>query len=119
MRRKAQAAMHEAQSRREQIRQLCERIVQEFKPEKIILFGSHAYGQPTPESDLDLLMVMQFGGRAGAARLVPAHGLIPALLQTSVDEGLKGRAALRRAEEPVQESGGRATGRADRRPRAR
>lgn len=32
------------------------------RPEKIILFGSHAWGQPTPESDLDLLVVMNFEG---------------------------------------------------------
>jgi predicted nucleotidyltransferase len=62
MQRKAKAAMPQAQSRRAHIRQLCKRIAQEFKPEKIILFGSHAYGQPTPESDLDLLVVMQFDG---------------------------------------------------------
>ena len=62
MRRKTQAAMQQAQSRRTHMRQLCKRIAQEFKPEKIILFGSHAYGQPTPESDLDLLVVMQFDG---------------------------------------------------------
>jgi predicted nucleotidyltransferase len=54
--------MPQAQSQRAHIRQLCKRIVQEFKPEKIILFGSHAYGRPTPESDLDLLVVMQFDG---------------------------------------------------------
>ncbi len=54
--------MSTVQNRRRQIRQLCARIAQEFKPEKIILFGSHAYGQPTPESDLDLLVVMQFDG---------------------------------------------------------
>ena len=47
---------------RAHIRQLCKRIAQEFKPEKSILFGSHAYGQPTPKSDLDLLVVMQFEG---------------------------------------------------------
>ena len=62
MRRKTQAAMQQAQSRRTHMRQLCKRIAQEFKPEKIILFGSHAYGQPTPESDLDFLVVMQFEG---------------------------------------------------------
>jgi predicted nucleotidyltransferase len=62
MPRKARAAMHRAQSRRAQIRQLCQRIAHEFKPEKIILFGSHAYGQPTPESDLGLLVVMPFEG---------------------------------------------------------
>jgi uncharacterized protein len=54
--------MSKAQSRGAHIRQLCTRIVHEFKPEKIILFGSHAYGQPTPESDLDVLVVMQFEG---------------------------------------------------------
>ena len=62
MRRKVPAAMPRAQSQRAHLRQLCKRIVQEFKPEKIILFGSHAYGQPTPESDLDLLVIMQFEG---------------------------------------------------------
>ena len=54
--------MSKVPSRRAQIRQLCTRITREFKPEKIILFGSHAYGQPTPESDLDLMVVMQFEG---------------------------------------------------------
>lgn len=36
-----------------------ERIVSELKPEKIILFGSYAYGSPTPDSDVDLLIVMK------------------------------------------------------------
>ena len=54
--------MSKAPSRRVQIRQLCTRIAREFKPEKIILFGSHAYGRPTPESDLYLMVVMQFEG---------------------------------------------------------
>jgi uncharacterized protein len=44
------------------VQQLCQRIAQQYKPEKIILFGSHAYGQPTPESDIDLLVVMNFEG---------------------------------------------------------
>jgi predicted nucleotidyltransferase len=35
------------------------RIVSELKPEKIILFGSYAYGNPTPDSDVDLLVIMQ------------------------------------------------------------
>ena len=54
--------MSKAPSRCAQIRQLCTRIAREFTPEKIILFGSHAYGQPTPESDLDVMVVMQFEG---------------------------------------------------------
>lgn len=35
-----------------------ERIVSKLKPEKIILFGSYAYGNPTPDSDVDLLVIM-------------------------------------------------------------
>ena len=54
--------MNKAPSRQAQIRQLCTRIACEFKPEKIILFGSHAYGQPAPESDPDFMVVMQFEG---------------------------------------------------------
>lgn len=48
--------------RRAYIRNLCRRIAEEFKPEKIILFGSHAYGKPTEKSDVDLLVVMPFEG---------------------------------------------------------
>lgn len=44
------------------IRNICDRIAKEFRPEQIILFGSHAYGTPTLESDLDLLVVMPFAG---------------------------------------------------------
>lgn len=29
-----------------------------MRPEKIILFGSFAYGKPTPDSDVDLLIIM-------------------------------------------------------------
>jgi len=36
-----------------------QQIVSRFKPERIILFGSYAYGQPNPESDVDMLVVME------------------------------------------------------------
>ena len=39
--------------------QAIERIVSELRPEKIILFGSYAYGHPTPDSDVDLLVIMK------------------------------------------------------------
>jgi len=44
------------------IRSICARIAEAFNPEQIILFGSHAYGTPTLDSDLDLLIVMPFTG---------------------------------------------------------
>lgn len=40
------------------IRALANHIVDNFDPEKIILFGSHAYGKPQSWSDVDLLVVM-------------------------------------------------------------
>ena len=45
------------------IAKLSERIVREFQPERIILFGSYAYGQPRPDSDVDLLVVLPFEGK--------------------------------------------------------
>jgi uncharacterized protein len=33
-------------------------IVSRFAPEKVILFGSYAYGEPTAHSDVDLLVMM-------------------------------------------------------------
>jgi uncharacterized protein len=40
------------------IRRYVDRIVERFRPDKVILFGSHAYGRPHPDSDVDLLVVM-------------------------------------------------------------
>jgi uncharacterized protein len=45
-----------------QINELSERIAREFHPQRIILFGSYAYGQPGPYSDVDLLVVLPFEG---------------------------------------------------------
>ncbi|MBI4430226.1 MAG: nucleotidyltransferase domain-containing protein [Candidatus Omnitrophica bacterium] len=41
-----------------QIGRMVKRIVEQFGPEKIILFGSHARGEAGPDSDVDLLVVM-------------------------------------------------------------
>ncbi len=45
-----------------QIREMVNRIVERFDPEKIILFGSHARGDAGPDSDVDLLVVMPVAG---------------------------------------------------------
>jgi predicted nucleotidyltransferase len=36
-----------------------EKLIEQLQPEKIILFGSYAYGHPTPDSDVDLLVIME------------------------------------------------------------
>src|SRR5437868_12809043 len=46
------------------IRRMVQRIVKRFHPEQIILFGSHARGDAGPDSDVDLLVVMDFEGTA-------------------------------------------------------
>jgi predicted nucleotidyltransferase len=56
----------------EQIQNLADQIGREFRPERIILFGSHANGKPTAHSDVDLLVSMHFEGNAlnEAARIL-------------------------------------------------
>ncbi|KAF5419748.1 MAG: nucleotidyltransferase domain-containing protein [ANME-2 cluster archaeon] len=41
----------------EQIESVVQVIVEGYEPMKIILFGSYAYGHPTKDSDLDLLII--------------------------------------------------------------
>lgn len=41
----------------EKIQKIADRIVAEYKPEKIILFGSYAWGKPHKDSDLDFLII--------------------------------------------------------------
>ena len=40
------------------IRRFAREVAREFKPEKIILFGSHAYDTPHEDSDVDVLVIM-------------------------------------------------------------
>lgn len=46
-----------------QIDEVAQLIAQTFKPERVILFGSYAWGRPTPDSDVDLLIVMEGNDR--------------------------------------------------------
>jgi len=41
---------------------MTERIVERFQPRQVILFGSHARGDTTPDSDVDFLVIMPFSG---------------------------------------------------------
>lgn len=45
-----------------QIRRIVRRVVSQFSPERIILFGSYARGTAGPNSDIDLLIVMPVKG---------------------------------------------------------
>ena len=41
------------------IRRFAREVADRFQPEKIILFGSYAYGKPHADSDVDILVVME------------------------------------------------------------
>jgi len=41
------------------LRKIVEILVAEYQPERIILFGSHAYGEPDRASDIDLLILKE------------------------------------------------------------
>ena len=48
---------------------MARRIAEEFNPDRIILFGSHARGEAGPNSDVDLLVVMPVAGTKREKRL--------------------------------------------------
>lgn len=48
--------------KRQNIRSFVKQIVARFRPQRVILFGSYAYGKPTADSDVDLLVVMPHQG---------------------------------------------------------
>lgn len=58
----------------ETIESVVNTIAEKFSPGKIILFGSYASGHPTPDSDLDLLIVMN-SDQPRYRRPVPLHML--------------------------------------------
>jgi predicted nucleotidyltransferase len=53
-----------------QINEYVTRIAREFRPNRIILFGSYAYGKPTESSDVDLLVVMNHRRRKNVHQAV-------------------------------------------------
>jgi predicted nucleotidyltransferase len=49
------------------IRCFADEVAKRFQPDKIILFGSHAYGMPHADSDVDILVVMPARNELGQA----------------------------------------------------
>jgi len=46
-----------AEENKQLILKIAKRIEEQYKPKKIILFGSYAHGEPTQDSDVDLLII--------------------------------------------------------------
>ena len=49
------------------------RLVAEFQPTQIFLFGSHAWGQPTEDSDVDLLVIVPSSEKSPRERRLQAR----------------------------------------------
>lgn len=66
---------------REHIQDITMKIINSVHPEKIILFGSYAWGKPTKDSDLDLLIIMRSNERpikrAASIRKACRDGYVP------------------------------------------
>lgn len=62
---------------REDIQATCDDIVREFAPLQVILFGSYAYGTPTEDSDVDLLVVMDIPKSEFTRKAIEIHQHIP------------------------------------------
>ena len=50
-----------------------QRLVAEFQPEQIWLFGSHAWGTPDEDSDVDLMVIVPFSDERSIKRMQRAH----------------------------------------------
>lgn len=48
-------------------------LILEFQPEEIILFGSHAWGRPHRDSDLDIMVIVSDSDLSPAKRAARAH----------------------------------------------
>lgn len=55
------------------LQEITRRLVAEFAPEQIVLFGSHAWGHPDENSDLDLLVVVPESDQPAPRRAARAY----------------------------------------------
>ena len=53
--------------------EIVRRLVAEFDPEQIILFGSRAWGEPQPDSDYDLMVIVTRSDEKPTRRATRAH----------------------------------------------
>jgi predicted nucleotidyltransferase len=57
----------------ETLEEITRRLAAEFQPEQIILFGSHAWGTPTEDSDIDLLVIVPHSSDKPTQRATRAY----------------------------------------------
>ena len=60
--------------------EMTRRLVAEFQPEQIILFGSHAWGTPNEDSDVDLLVIVSRSDEKPAQRAIRGYRCLRGLM---------------------------------------
>ncbi len=80
---------------RKTITDIAMRIAESLNPEKIILFGSYAWGKPDKDSDLDLFVIMESTERpikrAASIRRLLKDGYVPMDILVRTPEELRHR----------------------------
>jgi len=82
---------------RRTINSFARQIADRFNPNKIILFGSYAYGRPTGDSDVDMLVIMPHQGKSvkkASEILIAIDPRFPVDLLVRTPEQIKTRLAL-------------------------
>lgn len=64
------------------LKKITQRIVKEYKPEKIILFGSYAWGRPTADSDFDLCIIKK--GAYGKKKFFSEHKKVHSIIDGEI-----------------------------------
>jgi predicted nucleotidyltransferase len=75
--------------------EVTQRLVAEFQPEQIILFGSQVWGTPDEGSDVDLLVILSHSDATPSERALRAYRCLGAL-KLPVDVLVKTRAEVER-----------------------
>jgi uncharacterized protein len=63
----------------QQLKQITQTLIERIHPEKIVLFGSHASGKATSESDIDLLVIVESDLRRDKRQELISNALRPRL----------------------------------------
>jgi len=60
-----------------QLQALLQTLIERIQPEKVVLFGSYANGTATPQSDIDLLVILESSARRDRRQEVISRALRP------------------------------------------
>lgn len=94
-----------AQIEQDMLREVTRRIVSAVHPEKIVLFGSYAWGQPNDDSDVDILVVVEHSDQPAYRRATEIYRCLRGLrvpveivvrTREELDRGLAVKVSLER-----------------------